>query len=326
MITLSLRVIFISGGGYVIYVFSLNPAIDYHIEVDDLVLGSTNRSLNEYYQIGGKGINVAVVLNNLATPSTILGFEAGFTGAFIKKELAQYPYLVDRMISVEGISRINVKLKETLETELNAQGPLINSESMGLMDQMIDEISSADVVVLNGSLAKGMPSDWYLQIAKRLHDKDIDYVLDIATPIVKEVCQYHPLLLKPNQAELELIFDTTIDTQDDMIHYGQQLVQLGAQHVLVSMGGEGSLLLTKDKVYQGSNPKGRVINTVGAGDSMIAGFLVEYTQGKPLIDVYTTAIAAGSGTAYSNHLVIKELIDELRHDIKIIEKGDNHDH
>lgn len=304
-----------------IYVFALNPAIDYHMSLNELVFGETNRSISESYRIGGKGINVALVLNNLGTESDVLGYEGGFTGAYIKSELARYPHITDRMIHIDGDSRINVKLKQSVETEINALGPSITEVNLKSLHKLIDSFIQDDIVVLNGSLGKDMPSDWYLQLARILNERGIQYVLDIASPIVKDICSHHPLLLKPNHDELEIIFGASIEGMDSLIEHGQKLIELGAQNVIVSMGAEGSLLITKDKVYQASNPPGKLVDTVGAGDSMIAGFLYEFTQGKPIEDCYKTAIAAGSGTAYSEGLTNKEMIMTLLSHITLREKG-----
>lgn len=321
LITLSSCDILKLGGEPMIYVFALNPSIDYHMEVNDITFGETNRSTKESYVIGGKGVNVALVLEALGTQSTILGFEAGFTGQYIKDELSQHRLIQEHLIHTNGNSRINVKLKQVAETEINASGPLVPNDHINKLEMYRDKLTKDDVVVLNGSLAKGMDEDWYLHEAKKLSEQGIPFILDIATPKMIDICQYRPLLVKPNQDELEMIFETEIKGESELIHFAQKLIMYGAQHVLLSLGAKGSMLIVEDTIYQASNPEGKVLGTVGAGDSMIAGFLYEFTQGRGLETAYRTAVAAGSGTAYSMYLTDKAMVEKLRKEIIINKTG-----
>lgn len=305
-----------------IYTFALNPSIDYHLELNELEFGATNRSNTEYYQIGGKGINVAIVLNNLNTQSTLLGFVGGFTGEYIRKELKHYKHIKDAMISVSGTSRINIKMKQEVETEVNAQGPVIDSESYMKLWDVINKMTPDDFVVLSGSLAAGMPKDWYVQVAQRLAEKKVPFIVDIANSLVLELCQYGPFLLKPNRDELGMIFNTTINSEEDVIYYAQQLIEKGAQQILVSLGSQGSMLISKTGIMKAANPDGKVINTVGAGDSMIAGFIHATMNHHSLEEAYRYAVAAGSGTAYSSHLADQAMIESLQTKIKIDTKGE----
>lgn len=302
-----------------IYLFALNPAVDYHMDLGLISFGETNRSNKESFVIGGKGINVAMVLETLATPSTLLGFQGGFTGSFIKEELAKHPAIFDSLIAIDGNSRINVKLKQDLETEINAVGPLVSNSDIHALESKLNNLNGDDIVVMNGSLAHGMNPDWYLDQAKLLSAKGIPFILDIATPKMLDICQYKPILVKPNRDELEMIFETEIHDEVELISYGKKLLNKGAQHVLISLGADGSLLLHEDKVLKALNPPGQVVGTVGAGDSMIAGFIYEFLQHRGLVEILKTAVAAGSGTAYSEFLVDHKMITQLRNQITITE-------
>lgn len=304
-----------------IYIVSLNPSIDYHMEVDSLKIGETNRSHKERIQIGGKGINVSIILNNLKQESTLLGFLGGFTGHYIKDHLKGYDYVSDQILETPATTRINIKLKTTAETEVNAEGEQVPLELITELENQLKQVTPNDLVIMSGSLASGMEADWYLKMAKDLESRQIPYIVDIANSLVLDIAKHQPLLLKPNRDELEAIFNVSIDTDEELIQYGKKLIELGAQHVIVSLGGQGSLFLTKDDVYRAQNPQGKVIHTVGAGDSMIGGFTQAWVNHQSPVQCYQQAVAAGSGTAYSETLADSEIIHRLTQEVKVEKQG-----
>lgn len=300
-----------------IYVLSLNPSIDYHMEVDTLLLGETNRSQKEILQIGGKGINVATLLNNLNTHSTLLGFVGGEMGSFITHRLDKLEYIDNALIQTKHNTRINVKIKGQKETEINGSGEAIShKESDALYNQLAD-IDKGEIVVMSGSLAKGMDSNWHVELAKMLHEKEVEFVVDIATKNLLDICAYQPLLIKPNLHELETIFETKIESIEACIPYGQKLIALGAKNCIISLGDQGSYLITQDHVFKAGIPEGELVNSVGAGDSMVAGFVDAYVKNKDIKEVYKLSVAASSATAYSEHIADKETIESLIDKVKI---------
>lgn len=300
-----------------IYVVTLNPSIDYLMELDSFELGVTNRSSHESTFIGGKSVNVSIMLNNLEVDSTLIGFVAGFTGDYIQKELETYPRIKTDFTKVSGITRINVKLKGVEETEINGVGSEIKNENLDQLEAKITKLKTSDIVVLTGSVAKGMDYKWYLKIAKHLHNHQIPFIVDISNDIMLDILEYKPLLIKPNKSELEQIFNTDSLDESELINYGKSLIERGAQHCIVSIGSEGSLFFSEDLVMKSGVPKGNLISSVGAGDSMVAGFLSSWINDKDSKKAYELAVSAGSATAYSNHLAHKDLVDELLNDVNV---------
>ena len=294
-----------------IYILSLNPSIDYHMLVEDFSFGKTNRSLEESMYVGGKGINVASVLSELGSESTLLGFVGGFTGKQINEHIAKITNIDNMMIETDVASRTNVKLKGKFETEINAKGELIKPLYIDKIEAQLNNLNKGDVLVITGSLANGMDPDWYTQVSKKMYEKGVYTVVDIASKELLDICQYRPLLVKPNINELESFFDVEIKDREDVLIYAHKLIDKGAHSVLVSRGGEGSILVTSDRDYETKIPQGTVINTVGSGDSMVAGFIYSYTLNRDIKKAYKMAAAAGSATAYSKHLGSKKLIYEL---------------
>lgn len=305
-----------------IYILALNPSIDYHMNVEHIEFGITNRSSSESYTIGGKGINVSIMLEHLEMQSHLLGYVGGFTGAYLKDQLKAYSLISDDLITTPGTTRINVKLKGELETEINAGGPLIEDHEKDKLMKQLETVKGDDLVIMSGSLAQGFPKDWYLEMAQYWHERMIPYIVDIASPLVLKIAPFKPLLLKPNRDELEIIFGVKINSYDEIIQYGQKLIELGAQNVLVSLGSEGSVLITPNEVLKANVPQGKVINTVGAGDSMIAAFSYAHTQNLPIIEGYRLAVAAASATAYSDTLGSHTSINTLLPSITIEKTGE----
>lgn len=303
-----------------IYTVTLNPAVDYIMHVPTLNTGETNRSENEAFYLGGKGINVSIVLNNLGVESTTLGLLGGFSGAFIQEKLQAYQHIRTDFIKTNQVTRINVKLKGEQETEINGAGSEITAADESKMTTTVEQLEDAAIVVLAGSKAAGMTENWYYQTAKKLSERNIPFVIDIATTDLLELATLKPLLVKPNQVELETLFDEKCETEEDVISLAKKLYNKGAEHVIVSRGEHGAIMVCKTGVYTVQNPQGKLINSVGAGDSVVAGFIYGYYKKHDSQTGLKYGIACGSGTAYSEHLATKKIVDELLADIKIEQK------
>ncbi len=294
-----------------IYTVTFNPAIDYVVHAEEVNLGAVNRSNSEEIYIGGKGINVSFVLKELGINSKVLGFTAGFTGDAIESGVRERGIDADFIHLSSGCSRINVKIKSDLETELNGQGPDITEAALNELFERLDTLEDEDTLVLAGSIPKSMPNDVYEQILRRLSDKNIRTVVDATGELLLNVLKYRPFLIKPNNHELEEMFGIKLQSVADIELYARKLKNMGAVNVLVSMAGDGALLIDEDGITHICGVcRGEVVNSVGAGDSMLAGFIA----GLEISD-YDYALklgtAAGGATAFSNGLAEKRLIDEL---------------
>ena len=294
-----------------VYTVTFNPAIDYVVHTDEMAVGTINRAKDESIFFGGKGINVSIVLNELGIKSKALGFVAGFTGEAIEGGVAKKGIETDFVHLENGFSRINVKIKSNGETELNGQGPTIDDKSLDELMCKLDKLSAGDTIVLAGSIPSSMPSDIYEKILERLADKKVKAVVDATKDLLMNVLKYKPFLIKPNNHELGEMFGVTLKTNEEMAEYAGKLKDMGAQNVLVSMAGDGALLLDENgKTHLCGVCKGTVKNSVGAGDSMVAGFIAGSEQGD-----YEYALklgtAAGGATAFSEGLAEKEEIYRL---------------
>jgi 1-phosphofructokinase len=301
----------------VVYTITFNPALDYVMRMDSpLDIGETNRSQSEELYYGGKGINVSVVLNELGVSNVSLGFIAGFTGDAIDAGVAKMGVITDFIKLPKGISRINVKLKASKETEINAQGPDIDEASIDALFEKINKIKDGDCIILAGSIPKTLPDDIYERILKTLEGKDVIKVVDATKDLLMKVLPYKPFLIKPNQAELGELFNVEITTDDEIIKYARILQERGAKNVLVSLGKRGALLIpeTGEPIKMGA-PSGKAVNTVGSGDSMVAGFLAGYLQTKNYYEALALGSAAGSATAVLPGLADKKTIDIQREKI-----------
>lgn len=299
-----------------IYTVTLNPSIDYLVEVENFQIGSVNRSsLDEKYP-GGKGINVSRVLKRIGNDTTVLGFVGGQTGEYIKACLSKEE-IYTNFTEVNGDTRINIKLKTGIETEINSQGPEISKESYQQLLSLIGDLQTEDTLVLSGSIPKSLPKDVYVTMMKMCSGKDIRVVVDTSGNELLDVVQYQPFLIKPNHHELAQLYSTEIKNVQDASEYGMKLVDAGAQNVIVSMAGDGAVLCTKEKSYFANVPKGRVINSVGAGDSMVAGFIGMYEKTETVLTAFRYSVAAGSATAFSSDLCTLGLIEELLSQIEI---------
>lgn len=294
-----------------IYTITFNPAIDYVVHTDTMQIGAVNRSQREEMYFGGKGINVSMVLKELGVKSRALGFVAGFTGEAIEKGLAEMGIDTDFVRLASGNSRINVKIKSGEETELNGRGPDISEQAVDELYRKLDALSDGDTLVLAGSVPPSMPSDIYRRILERLSDRKIKAVVDATKDLLLNVLEYKPFLVKPNNHELGEMFGVTLDTEESIEQYARRLQEMGAVNVLVSMAGDGAMLIDEfGEKHRLGVCKGEVKNSVGAGDSMVAGFLAGIADGD-----YEYALrlgtAAGGATAFSDGLGKKEKIEEL---------------
>ena len=302
-----------------IYTVTFNPSIDYVVHTSSLALGAVNRSEGEAMYFGGKGINVSVVLRELGFDSRALGFVAGFTGEAIENGLRQMGITTDLVRLKEGCSRINVKIKSAEETDLNGMGPAIDADSLDMLLEKLDKLTEGDTLILAGSIPKGMPSDIYERILARLSGRGIRFVVDATGDLLLNVLKYKPFLVKPNSDELGEMFGLKLTDEEQIIEYARRLKDMGAENVLVSRAGAGALLLAADgKTYSHGVCKGTVRNSVGAGDSMVAGFIAGILGSEDYdsaaIDygyALSLGTAAGGATAFSDGLATKDKIEEL---------------
>lgn len=295
-----------------IYTLTLNPSLDYVMHLNNLTPGSLNRSQKEEVYPGGKGINVSIVLNNLRIPNKALGFIAGFTGSEIDRLMQKLGSNTDFIMLDNGISRINVKIEAEEETELNALGPKITPSDLKDLYTKLNQLQDGDFLVLAGSIPNSIPDSIYQDIMKELSHKNIKIIVDATKKLLLNVLKYNPFLIKPNQHELAELFNTQITSDDQIITYAYKLQKMGAQNVLISMGRDGSILLTQQgEILKTSAPTGTVLNTVGSGDSMVAGFIAGYLKTNNLEQALKWGTAAGSATAFSPWLANKDIVDDL---------------
>ena len=295
-----------------IYTVTFNPALDYVVKVDNFQTGIVNRVYQESIFFGGKGINVSVVLKELGYDSVALGFTAGFIGEAIEKGVEAQGISSDFIHLKEGMSRINVKMKSQNETEINGQGPNITKEAIDALFAKLDSLKEEDVLILAGSIPSTLPEDIYEQIMARLCDKGIRIVVDATKDLLLNVLKYHPFLIKPNNHELGEMFGVTLKSEKEIVFYAKELQKKGARNVLISMAGDGAILVTEEgSVHQMGVPKGSVINSVGAGDSMVAGFMAGYLNTKDYEQALKLGTASGSATAFSEGLAVRSEIEKL---------------
>lgn len=295
-----------------IYTVTFNPSLDYIVDVEHFAAGQINRTSGELLFPGGKGINVSIVLKNLGLPNAALGFAAGFTGREIRRMLAEKD-IDDRFIEVEeGHSRINVKLRSDEETEINGQGPMIAREHIQQLYSQLDSLKEGDVLVLAGSIPSVMPETMYEDIMKYLSGRGVRIIVDATKDLLMNVLPYHPFMVKPNNHELGEIFGVRLRTKEEVIPYAKKLQEKGARNVLISMAGEGALLIAEDgRVYESDPPTGTLRNSVGAGDSMVAGFTAGWILSGSYERAFYMGLCTGSASAFSDELATKEGINEL---------------
>lgn len=296
-----------------IYTVTFNPSLDYIVRMDSFATGKINRVNYEQVLAGGKGINVSIVLKNLGQNNTALGFLAGFTGEEIKRQLHEFGVTNDFVQLNQGFSRINVKAKAENETEINGQGPDIEEAKLEELFTKLDQLQADDTLVLAGSIPKTLPDDIYQQIMARLNGKGIRIIVDAEKKLLLNVLQYHPFLIKPNNHELGDMFGVTLTTDAEIIEYAKKLQAKGAQNVLISMAGDGAILLTTDgTTYKCPAPKGKLVNSVGAGDSMVAGFITGFNESAgDFKTAFHMGVATGSASAFSDNLATRPEVEAL---------------
>ncbi|MGB8453761.1 MAG: 1-phosphofructokinase [Anaerocolumna sp.] len=297
-----------------IYTVTFNPSLDYIVRVEDFQLGRVNRTNGEQMLPGGKGINVSIVLQNLGVENTALGFLAGFTGNEINKRVSEYGCGTDFTWLSEGHSRINLKLSSREESEINGQGPSITEDALNNLYEKLQGMTQEDILVLAGSIPGTLPNSIYEQIMRQLETNDLKIVVDATGDLLVNVLKFHPFLIKPNNHELGEIFGADLKNVEDIIKYAGKLQERGARNVLISMAGDGAVLITDSgEVITSPAPKGKVINSVGAGDSMVAGFLTGYLEKKNYKHAFKMGISAGSASAFSTQLATKaDVLDILK--------------
>lgn len=299
-----------------IYTVTFNPSIDYVMFVDDFKIDGLNRAQDTNKFAGGKGINVSRVLKTLEVDSTALGFAGGFPGDFIAQTLKDSDIHTD-FVQVDEDTRINVKLKTGQETEVNAQGPNVTDAQFQSLLNQIKETTDKDTVIVAGSVPKSIPSDAYAQIAKITKQTGAQLVVDAEKDLVETVLEYQPLFIKPNKEELEVMFNASVKSDEDVIKYAKQILDNGAQSVIVSLGGDGAIYVDRQQSIKAVNPKGKVINTVGSGDSTVAGMVAGLATGLSVKDAFKQAVASGTATAFDADLATKDAIENIKSQVTI---------
>lgn len=295
-----------------IYTVTFNPSLDYIVSVNDFELGMTNRTASELMLPGGKGINVSIVLKQLGLDNTALGFMAGFTGEEIVRKLEENGVNTEFIRIPKGISRINVKLKNIDGTEINGMGPEIAPDKLEELLVQLDRLDQGDVLVLAGSIPKSMPDDIYRDILQRLESKKIMTVVDATGDLLMNVLPYHPFLIKPNNHELGELFDVKLTTKQQVVPYAEKLQVKGARNVLISMGGQGAVFVSETgEVYMAEAPEGELKNSVGAGDSMVAGFVTGWVTEGDYEHAFRMGVSTGSASAFSENLATKAEVDAV---------------
>ncbi|OQO71589.1 1-phosphofructokinase [Enterococcus villorum] len=299
-----------------IYTITLNPSIDFIVRVDGLKIGHLNRMKEDFKLPGGKGINVSRILKRIDSNSTALGFLGGFTGNFISDWLKNEA-ISTSFTTVQSDTRINIKLKSDTETEINGLGPLISEEEIDELKRALSVVEKGDIVVLSGSAPASLRKGFYQELIDIIREKDADFVIDTTGEDLKNALEKNPLLIKPNNHELAELYQTQFHDVEDILPYGEKLLAEGAQNVLISMAGDGALLFTKEGAYQSNVLVRPLKNSVGAGDSMIAGFIGSYSKNQDPIEAFKWGVACGSATAFSDDLASRALIDELLPEVEI---------
>ena len=299
-----------------IYTVTFNPSIDYVMFVDDFKIDGLNRAQDTNKFAGGKGINVSRVLKTLGVDSTALGFAGGFPGDFIAQTLKDSDIHTD-FVQVDEDTRINVKLKTGQETEVNAQGPNVTDAQFQSLLNQIKETTDNDTVIVAGSVPKSIPNDAYAQIAKITRQTGAQLVVDAEKDLVETVLEYQPLFIKPNKDELEVMFNTSVKNDEDVIKYAKQILEKGAQSVIVSLGGDGAIYVDHQQSIKAVNPTGEVINTVGSGDSTVAGMVAGLATGLSVKDAFKQAVASGTATAFDADLATKDAIENIKSQVTI---------
>lgn len=299
-----------------IYTVTLNPSIDFIVRIDQLNLGSVNRMVSDDKFAGGKGINVSRVLQRLGVGNTATGFLGGFTGHFIEDSLKNEG-IETAFVKVDQDTRINVKIKSQEETEINGQGPMISQEQLEALKAKLSQLTSDDTVVFAGSAPANLGNAVYKELIPLVRKSGAQVVCDFEGQPLLDALANNPLLVKPNNHELEAIFGVPLNSLNDVETYARRILEMGAQHVLISMAGDGALLVTEEATYFAKPIKGQVKNSVGAGDSMVAGFTGEFVKSKDPVEALKWGVACGTATAFSDDLAIIAFIKETYHKVEV---------
>lgn len=301
-----------------IYTVTLNPSLDYNVKVEHLRTGVVNRTEDEVLLPGGKGINVSIVLHNLGIETTALGVVAGFTGEEIVRLVKERGVHADFVYAGRGFSRINVKVHHGEETEINGRGPQVGKEELASLYWRFDMLEEGDVLVLSGSVPAGLSESVYMDIVKYMREKGVRVVVDATKNLLANALPYRPFLIKPNHYELGEIFGVTIKSKEEVVLYARKLREQGARNVLVSMAGDGAVLVTEDgQELFCTAPQGEVVNSVGSGDAMVAGFLAGYLAGEDYLEAFRLGVAAGSASAFETEFASSERIKEIAAQVEI---------
>lgn len=301
-----------------IYTLTLNPSVDYIVNVDKVVLGKLNRTKSEAKFPGGKGINVSRLLSSMGVKSVATGFLGGFTGAYVKEYLKKEG-IETSFIEVEEDTRINIKLKSSDETEINGQGPKITDDNLQQLKNQIRQLTNEDILVLAGSIPSKLPSTIYEELVQVCHETGADFVVDAEGSILQKILPFQPYLIKPNHHELGQFFGKEITSCEEAMHYGKKLVELGAKNIIVSLADKGAVFMNEEVALTATVPKGELKSSVGAGDSMVAAFLAKGMENGDLKEAFRYSVASGSATAFSIGLGTPEKIDELLPQVQLSE-------
>lgn len=305
-----------------IFTVTFNPSLDYVVGLDAFCEGEVNRSQWEQLYPGGKGINVSMVLKNLEIANIALGFIGGFTGKEIQRRIKDFGCYTDFVKIKSGNSRINVKIKADKESEINGQGPNISKKELSELFKKLEAVKKGDILVLVGSIPAALPEDTYENIMKQLENRGVKIVVDATGELLLRVVKYQPFLIKPNNHELGEMFGVVLNEREEIVFYAKRLQEMGAQNVLVSMAGEGAILIDENgQVHEMKPPKGIVKNSVGAGDSMVAGFIAGYLKSQDLREAFRMSVVAGSASAFSETLATKAEVVKLFDELQNINKG-----
>ena len=295
-----------------IYTVTFNPSLDYFVDVKDFRLGMTNRTSFEQMIAGGKGINVSIVLKNLGIDSTALGFIAGFTGEEIRRQVESSGIRAEFISIPEGISRINLKVRTIDGMEINGMGPTIGQAQLNALYEKLDTLTDTDILILAGSIPASMPASIYSDIMARLSDRGITFVVDAAKQLLLNVLKHRPFLIKPNSHELGELFGVELTTRESVVPYARKLQELGARNVLVSMSGQGAVLAAEDgSIHLSPAPGGKLIHAVGAGDSMVAGFLTGWLEQHDYGHAFRMGLSAGSASAFSHTFATRKEVETI---------------
>lgn len=300
-----------------VYTVTFNPSLDYIVTVDDFKLGLTNRTTSELMLPGGKGINVSIVLSNLGIENTAIYFSAGFIGDEITRKVKECGIKAEEIKVSNGCSRVNLKLKSIDGTEINGAGPDISKEAIESFYHKLEMLQEGDTLVLAGSIPQTMPETIYSDIMARLSGKGIRIVVDATRDLLVNVLEYKPFLVKPNNHELGEIFGVELNTREEVVPYAKKMIEMGAENVIVSMAGQGAVFVSANgDAYLREAPEGKLVNGVGAGDSMVAGFIAGYLENKDLLHAFKMGLSAGSASAFSEYLATQEEVEAVYRTVK----------